>query len=73
MPVIVFTSAPVKRSGYVENGAFGDTLEESTFTSSFLAFFTAFFAFFAVFRASFVFLDIRCGPPIILARVALSR
>jgi hypothetical protein len=31
--------------------------------SLFAAFFAAFFAFLAAFRTSFVFLDIRCGPP----------
>ena len=49
---------------YVENGDFSGTLDVSTFLSSFLAFFTAFFSFFASFRSPFVFLDIRCGPPL---------
>jgi hypothetical protein len=47
----------------VENGDFGGTLDVSTSLSTFLAFFAALFAFFAAFRTSFVFLDIRCGPP----------
>jgi hypothetical protein len=33
-------------------------------SSSLLAFFAAFFAFFTVLRTAFVFLDIRCGPPL---------
>jgi hypothetical protein len=56
------------RNLYVENGDFGGTLDVSTFASSFLIFFAAFFAFLAAFRASFVFLDIRCGPPVAFMR-----
>jgi hypothetical protein len=48
---------------YVENGLFSGALDVSTFSSSFRAFFAALFAFFAVFRTTFVFLDIRSGPP----------
>ncbi len=48
----------------MENGDFSGTLDVSTFLSSFLACFTAFFSFFASFRSPFVFLDIRCGPPL---------
>lgn len=54
------------RATYVENGDFGATLDISTLSSSFLTFFAAFFAFFtflAVFRTCFVFLAIKCGPP----------
>jgi hypothetical protein len=48
---------------YVENGDFGATLDISTLSSSFLTFFAAFFTFLAVFRTCFVFLAIKCGPP----------
>jgi hypothetical protein len=67
--VVRQTAKPI----YVENGVFGDTLDVSTLSSSFLTFLAAFFAFLAAFRTSLLFLDIRCGPPIFVPAWTFGR
>jgi hypothetical protein len=57
----------------VANGDFSGTRDVSTFLSSFVAFLTAIFSFFASFRSPFVFLDIRCAPPMLKAAWTLRR
>ena len=61
------------RFAHVEKGALGGTLDVSTFWSSLAIFFAAFFAFLAVLRTSFVFLDIRRGPPTTFAAWTFGR